>query len=74
MFLSEYLSAPNVLQQINYPVSFKFKNLRDDTDMTSMKLVQFLRPPTPLVHLSPKFFHHFDLGRPTSNEPPPVSK
>ena len=25
--------------------------------MTSMKIVQFSRPPTPLVHLRPKFFH-----------------
>ena len=38
--------------------------------MTSMKAVQFSRLPTPLVCLSPKFFHPLDLGRPISNEPP----
>ena len=38
--------------------------------MTSMKIVQFSRPSTPIVHLRPKFFHHLDLGRPISNEPP----
>ena len=37
--------------------------------MTSMKVVQFSRPPTPLVLLRPKFFHPLDLGRPISNEP-----
>ena len=40
--------------------------------MTSMKIVQFSRPPTSLVHLRPKFFHSLDLGRPISNEPPPL--
>ena len=39
--------------------------------MTSMKIVQFSRPPTPLVQLRPKFFHPLDLGRPISNEPHP---
>ena len=39
--------------------------------MTSMKVVQFSRPPHPLVQLRPKFFHPLDLGRPISNEPPP---
>ena len=43
---------------------------RDDKDMTSMKIVQFSRPPTPHVHLRPKFFHILELGRPISNEPP----
>ena len=38
--------------------------------MTSTKIVQFPRPPTPLVQLHPKFFHPLDLGRPISNEPP----
>ena len=37
--------------------------------MTSMKIGQFLRPPIPLLHLSAKFFHPLDLGRPISNEP-----
>ena len=40
--------------------------------MTSMKNVQFLRYPTPLVHLRPKFFHPLDLGRPTPKERPPL--
>ena len=38
--------------------------------MTSMEIVQFSRPPHPLVQLRPKFFHPLDLGRPISNEPP----
>ena len=37
--------------------------------MTSMKIVQFSRPPTPLVQLREKFFHSLELGRPISNEP-----
>ena len=37
--------------------------------MTSMEVVQFSRPPTPLVNLHPKFFHPLDLGPPISNEP-----
>ena len=37
--------------------------------MTSMKIVHFSRPPTPLVHQRPKFFHPLDLGRPISTEP-----
>ena len=41
--------------------------------MTSIKIVQFLRPPTSLVHLRPKLFHLLDLGRPISNEPSPLS-
>ena len=45
--------------------------LRDDSHMTSMKIVQFLRPPTLLVHLRRKFFHTLDLGRPVLNEPSP---
>ena len=40
--------------------------------MTSMKIVQFSRPPTPLVHLHPKFFHPLDRGRPISNDPSPL--
>ena len=43
---------------------------RDDTYMTSLKIVQFLRPPTFLVHLRPKFFHSLYLGRPVSKNPP----
>ena len=40
--------------------------------MTSMKNVQFSRPFTLLVHLHPKFFHPFELGRLVSNDPPPL--
>ena len=43
--------------------------LRDDTHLTSMKIIQFSRPLTPIVRLRPKFFHALDLGRPVSNEP-----
>ena len=39
--------------------------------MTSMKIVQFSRPPTPLVQLHLKFTHPLDLGRSILNEPPP---
>ena len=43
--------------------------------MTSMKIGQFSRAPTPLVHLRPKFFHPLDLGCPISNEAPsPIDK
>ena len=45
-------------------------SFRDDTHMTSLKIVQYSRPPTPLVHLRPKLFHPLDLGRPISDEPP----
>ena len=41
--------------------------------MTSMKIAQFSRPPNPLVHLHPKFFHPRDLGRQISNEPLPTT-
>ena len=47
-----------------------FVLLRDDTHMTSIKIIQFSRPPNPFFHLRPKFFHLVDLGRPISNEPP----
>ena len=36
--------------------------------MTSMKIVQFSRLPTPLLYLRPKLFHPLDLGCPISNE------
>ena len=42
----------------------------DDAHMTSMKILQFSRASTPLVHLCPKFFHPLDLARPISNELP----
>ena len=38
--------------------------------MTSMKIVQFSRPPNLFVFLRPIFFHPLDLGHPISNEPP----
>ena len=41
--------------------------------MTSIKIVKFLTPPTPLVGLHPNFFHPLDLGHPISNEPPSTS-
>ena len=47
-----------------------FRAIRDDTHMSSMKIVQSSRPSIPLVHPRPKFFHHLDLGRPMSNDPP----
>ena len=42
--------------------------------MTSMKIAQFSKALTPLAHLRPKFFHPIDLGRPISNELPPIPK
>ena len=44
--------------------------LRDDTHMTSMKIVQFSRPPTHPCPSTFKFLHPLDLGRLISNEPP----
>ena len=43
--------------------------------MTSMKIVQFSRFPTPspIVQLRPKYFHSFDLGCALSKEPPSPS-
>ena len=41
--------------------------LRDDTHMTSMKIVQFLRHVTPFFHLRPTFLHPLDIGRTISN-------
>ena len=40
--------------------------------MTSMNIVHFSRPLTPLVHVRPKFFHPLDHGRPISTELPPL--
>ena len=42
--------------------------VRNDIHMTLMKIVEFSRPATSLVHLHPNFFHLLDLGRPVSNE------
>ena len=54
--------------------SFTGNTLRDDTHLTALKIVQFSRPPTPLVQLRPIFFYPFNLGRPISNENPSLSK
>ena len=40
--------------------------------MTSMKIVQFSTLPTLLVLPRSKLFRPHDLGRPTSNERPPL--
>ena len=48
------------------------RKLRDDTHMTSTKIIQFSRPPILLVHLRPKFFLPLDLGRPISNNLNPL--
>ena len=54
-------------------LSYLRKQVRDDTHITFMKIVQltqFSRPPTTFVQLRPKFFHPLNLGRPISSEPP----
>ena len=43
------------------------KDIRDNTHMASMKILQFSIPPNPLVQLRPKFFHPLDLGHPISS-------
>ena len=48
----------------------KKKATRNDTHGKSMKIVQLSRPPTPLVHLRPKFVHPVNLERPISNKLP----
>ena len=40
------------------------------THMMSIKIVQFSRPPIPLVQQRPKFFHLLHLGHPISNKLP----
>ena len=55
-------------------ILFETLALIDDTHMTFIKIVQFSRPPKPLVRLRPKFFQPFDHGRPISdNESPSPS-
>ena len=63
------LSYPycNWYGQLSFSIEKSDHEVRDDTHMTSMKIIQFSRPPTPLVHLPPKFFHPLDLGRPFPN-------
>ena len=62
----------NVFQKNFSILNFSIKlNISDDTHMTSMKIVQFSRrptPPPPLVHLHPKFFHPLYLERPNDNQ------
>ena len=53
--------------QLSFSIEKSDHEVRDDTHMTSMKIIQFSRPPTPLVHLPSKFFHPLDLGRPFPN-------
>ena len=43
-------------------------SFRDDTHMTFMKIVQFSRPPTSLVHPRQKLFHPLQFGRQISSE------
>ena len=56
------------VHKLNYIKNYLF---RDDINMMSMKIIRFSRPPNPLVHLNPKFFHPLYLGCPISNYPPP---
>ena len=53
----------------SFTVTMSTFKLRDDTHMTSMKVVEFSKPPAP-VHLRPKFFYILDLGRLISRKPP----
>ena len=62
------------IQCISLKPAFFEKLIRDDKHMTSMKIVQFSRPATPLNHLRPKFFHTLDIGRLISNELHPSPK
>ena len=47
-------------------------SLRDNTHMTSMKIAQFSKSLSPLVHLCPKFFYPVDLGCPIPKKPLPL--
>ena len=55
---------------LRFFIGFSNSSNWDDTHMTSIKTVQFsiFHPPSPLVHLHPKFFHPLDLERPISIE------
>ena len=62
-----------IIDRLNIKFFFYISaDFRDDTHMTAMKIVQFSRPSTPLVHLHPKFFHPLDLQSPILNETPPL--
>ena len=50
-----------------------YEQIRHDTQITSTKIVEFSRPPIPLVYLCPKFFHPLDFGRPIPNKPPSLN-
>ena len=68
--LKTFLSSAKSLHRyfIMKHQTFLTSYFRDNTHMTSMKIVPFSRPRS-LVHLLPKFFH-LNLGRPISNEHP----
>ena len=55
------------------PDRAKFYTNKSSAHMTFMKIVEFSRPLTPCVNLSPNFFHSLDLGRPVLNESPTLS-
>ena len=69
MLQSETCSVMSLrrVQEVNLIIIHK----RDDTHMTYMKIVQFARSPTSLVHLRPKFFQPLVLGRTILNGHPP---
>ena len=58
--------ANSALQHVrtDFRIMMDEERLRDDTDMTSMNIVQFSKPPTFPVHLRAKFLLPLDLGRP----------
>ena len=62
------LRIRTLFTQCNF-LKFRCFHIRDDEHMTSMKIVQFSKCLTPLVHLRPKFFYRLDLRRPISNKP-----
>ena len=49
-------------------------NVRDNTHMTSVKIVQFLRAPISLVHLRLKFSQRLDPGHPVPSKLSPFSR
>ena len=60
-----YSMRTNIFRYITWNLAAFSRLVRNDTHMTSMKIVQFSRPPLPL-HLRPKFFHPLHLERPIS--------
>ena len=63
------VSEQAFLRYITWNLAVIFRLNRDDTHLTSMKILQFSIPPPP-VYLRPKFFHPLDLERPISSEAP----